>query len=63
MTTSTTYRAAYWVSDDGQADVRLTGPDQATLSDAELIAAAEAELTAQGGDVSGGEIVIGEYTG
>lgn len=39
----TTYRAAVWTSDDGQAETVLTSQEQAHLSDDDLIAAAELE--------------------
>ncbi len=56
-----TYRAAYWTSDDGQADVRLTGPEQSTLPDSELLAAAYAEAERGDLDLSTGHIAIGEW--
>lgn len=58
----TTFRAAYFVTADGQSDVCLTTPEQSHLSDAELTAAAQAEAGAQGLDLSGGELCIGDYT-
>ena len=60
--TSTTYRAAYWLSDDNQGSVRLTTRDQACLSDADLMDAAECEAAYMGFDLSGGNIVIGDWT-
>ncbi len=57
----TTYRAAYWISDDEQAEVVLTGPEQADLPGADLLAAARAEAAKTGTDLSTGELRIGEW--
>lgn len=54
-----TYRAAYWT--DGQAELVLTGPEHADLSDEDLIAEARAELARQGGTEDGGRIVVGAW--
>ena len=63
MTIHTTYRAAYWVSADRQADVVLTTPEQSGLSDAELLAAAEREAISEGLErEEGDDIKIGSYT-
>ena len=56
---SDAYRAAVWVSDDQQAEVRLTGEDQANLTDAELLSAAKAEAALIDLNLAGGEIRIG----
>ena len=55
---STPYRAVYWRSTDRQATVRLTGKDQADLSNSELLALATAEARANEIDMNGGQIVI-----
>ena len=52
------YRADYWISTDRQATVRLTGKEQAELSNAELLALATAEARANELDIDGGHIVI-----
>ena len=52
------YRAVYWISSDRQATVRLTGKDQAELSDEELLALAVAEARANELNIDGGQIVI-----
>lgn len=57
-----TYRAAGWVADDRSGEVRLTGEHQKNLSDEELFAEARAEAEREGLDLSGGEIVIGDWT-
>lgn len=56
-----TYRAAYWTDGKG-AEVVLTLPEHAQLSDAELIAEARRYAEEVGLDLSYGEIVIGEWT-
>lgn len=62
---TTTYRAAYWA--DGQTTVALTDPDQAHLSDDDLLAEARYLAndmgleTAEGAPFSG-RIVIGDFT-
>ena len=45
---TTTFRACYFVTADGQGDICLTREDQAHLSDVELIEAAMAEARAHG---------------
>jgi hypothetical protein len=55
---STPYRAVYWRSADRQATVRLTGKDQAELSNSELLALAAAEARANEIDMEGGQIEI-----
>lgn len=69
---TTTYRACYFVSADGQGSMCLTSEDQAHLADAELIEAAVA--TAEDAGLIGGEehqvaeddlrdgLRIGDYT-
>jgi len=57
----TTYRAAYWTDGKG-AEVVLTLPEHAGLSDEELIAEAKRYAEEIGLDLSYGEIVIGEWT-
>lgn len=52
------FRAAVWVSDDGQEEIILTAPHHAGMTDADLIAEAEAE--ARRGDILRDEIP-GEY--
>jgi len=54
------FRAAYWTDGKG-AEVRLTGPEHAHLSDEDLLAEARAEAERVGLDLSYGEIVIGEW--
>lgn len=56
-----TYRAAYWLSDDRQGEIVLTGPEHAHLDDDALEAEARAEAEREGVDLSGGSIVIGEW--
>jgi hypothetical protein len=58
----TTYRAAYWISDDEQAEEVLTSEAQAGLDDDALRAAAEAQAARVGLDLSTGEIRIGQWT-
>lgn len=60
--TTATYRAAYWISTDKQATVRLTTEDQSNLSDDGLMAAAEAEAENAGLDIGDGQIEIGDWT-
>jgi hypothetical protein len=55
------YRAAYWLSADRQASVRLTTEEQAHLSDDDLIAAALAEAEEAGLEIGDGEIRVGEW--
>lgn len=59
-----TFRAAYFLSFDKQASLLLTGEDEAHLSDADLIAAAERCWLESGTSLEDmdGEIVIGEWT-
>lgn len=67
----TTFRAAYYLTTDGQSDVCLTSEDQAGLSGDQLItlAVAEARDTGLIGDVTGlteddirRGLHIGDYT-
>jgi hypothetical protein len=44
----TTYRACYWVSPDGQASTVLTSPDDSSMSDDRLRAAAIFEAQSAG---------------
>lgn len=62
MKQSITYRAAYWVSEDRQAEVVLTTESHAELPDHLLIAEAAKAANAVGVDLSTGEIVIGDWT-
>ncbi len=55
------YRAAYWISDDRQGEVRLTGPEHCDLSDAYLMTEARAEIARAGIKAVGGEIQIGSW--
>ena len=57
-----TYRAAYWISDDRQAEVVLTGPEHADLPESELRAEAEAEAKRNDVDLSTGTIEVGGWT-
>ena len=59
---STTYRAAYWISADKQAEVRLTEESQAALPDADLIAAAVKTAEEVGLEIGDGSIEIGAWT-
>lgn len=61
MSYETGYRAAYWISDDRQGEVRLTGPEHRHLSDAHLLAEATAEITRASMQIAGGEIAIGDW--
>lgn len=59
---TTTYRAAYWISADRQATVRLTTDDQAHLSEDALMAAALAEAETVGLQrAEGDDILIGDW--
>jgi len=55
-----TYRAAYW-TDGKDAEVVLTLPEHAHLSDEELIAEARRYAEEVGLDLSYGTIVVGEW--
>lgn len=57
---SITYRACYWT--DGRGEVRLTGPEHASLPDEDLEAVALAEAEYAGLDLSYGRLVIGDWT-
>jgi hypothetical protein len=61
MSYETEYRAAYWISDDRQGEVRLTGPEHRHLSDADLVAEAKAEIARAGVQAVGGAIKIGSW--
>jgi len=61
MTRETEYRAAYWISDDRQGEVRLTGPEHCGLSDAHLVSEAKAEIARAGMQAVGGAIRIGSW--
>ena len=56
-----TYKAAYWTDGKG-AEIVLTRPEHAHLSDEELIAEALREAESAGLDLSDGEIVVGDWT-
>ena len=53
------YRACWWISEDRQASLRLTGPDHADLPDADLLAEARAEAV-RAGLTGGGTIEIAD---
>lgn len=55
-----TYRAAYWVDDQG-GELVLTLPEHAQLPDDELLAEARAEAERAGVDLSYGRIEIGDW--
>ena len=59
-----TYRAAYWISADGQSSVVLTLPERGVGSpDADLLAAADIEIAAVGLiREDGDEVRIGNWT-
>ena len=57
-----TYRAAYWISDDEQAEVVLTTKRQSSLSDEDLRAVALAEAKRVGLDLCTGEILISNWS-
>lgn len=59
---TTTFRAAYFVAADGQSDVLLTDETMASLSDDALIAAAHALADQVGLDIGEGRIEVGAYT-
>lgn len=61
MSNATEYRAAYWISDNRQGEIRLTGPEHADLPEKELVAEAKAEADYANLDLSGGEIVVGMW--
>jgi hypothetical protein len=56
-----TYKAAYWTDGKG-AEVVLTLPEHAHLSNEELIAEALREAEKVGLDMSYGEIVVDDWT-
>jgi len=56
------YRACYWISDDGQAEVVLTTPEQATLLADDLLAAARREAEDTGLTIDGGTLKIGDWS-
>ena len=58
---TSTFRAAYWIADDGQSDVLLTDETMAGLSDDALIAEARAMAEQVGLDLDSGRLVIGGY--
>lgn len=58
---STTYRAAYWISEDRQSTVRLTTEEQAALSDQDLMAAAKNEAESACLEIGDGSIEIGNW--
>ena len=60
MTTS--YRAAYLLSSDKQAELVLTAPEHAEMSDDELRAEALAEAERAGVNIGDGTIEIGTWT-
>lgn len=60
--TYTTYRAAGWIADNNQSDVRLTREEHKDLPDEELLAIAKTEAESVGLNLEGGEIQIGEWT-
>lgn len=57
-----TFRAAYWIAADSQADVLLTSEEQKHLPDELLMAVAQSTAIDIGLEVGEGRIVIGEYT-
>lgn len=59
--TDGSYRAAYWLSADGQSEVVLTGREHASLDDDALEAEALAEARRAGLELEGGRIVIGTW--
>ncbi len=60
---TTTYRAAYWISDDRQGEIVLTTAEQASLPDDDLLASARAEAQAHAPwALESGEIRIGDWT-
>jgi hypothetical protein len=61
--TRTTYRAAYWISADGQADLALTTPDMRHDCDEALMIEALRVLEETGAlREDGDRILIGDYT-
>ncbi len=60
---TTTYRAAYWISDDRQGELVLTSRDESGLTDDELLAAARAEAKEHAPwALESGTIKIGPWT-
>ena len=55
-----TYRAAIWTSEDGQADMIMTAPEDAYRTDSALLALGRIEATEQGLDPD--LVEIGEWT-
>jgi hypothetical protein len=57
------YRAAIWVTSDGQGELRLTSADQHDLPDTELLAIGKQEMEFMEADMSPalGRIIIGEW--
>lgn len=60
---SDAYRACYWLSDDRQAEVVLTLPDHAGLSDEDLYRLAREEAERGDLDLTTGTLEIGEWVG
>lgn len=56
------YRAAYWISADEQAEVVLTRPEDAHLSDEDLVLKAYEEMAQVSMQMDGGRIVINTWT-
>lgn len=61
---TTTFRAAYFISNDNQREVLLTGPAHSELPDDELEAIARTEWDEYvGGDLDAeGSLVLGDWT-
>jgi hypothetical protein len=60
---SNAYRAAYWISADGQSDFVLTSEDMSKMSDTDLTAAALCEIHVIGLIREDGDrIVIGDWS-
>ncbi|MCZ6507092.1 MAG: hypothetical protein O7A04_03450 [Acidobacteria bacterium] len=58
---TSTYRAAFWISGDGQAEVVLTSPEESHLPDDDLMLAAKLAAKNDAVDLSSGRVEIGEW--
>jgi hypothetical protein len=57
-----TYRAVYWLSSDKQSEIVLTTPGESSLPEEDLLAVARKEAGNIGLDISGGSLVVGDWT-
>jgi len=57
-----TYRAAFWVAEDRQGEIVLTGPEHASLPDAALLIEAASEAARNDVDLTTGSIEMGHWS-